>query len=78
MPYVLQLENRAYQVLRVDIVVHSPPDLPQLLDQAVQRVIPTALERRQGILVTQVSPQTYTVEVDEGVTCGVIREKRLS
>jgi hypothetical protein len=62
---------------RLDIVVDDPQDLGPLLDQAVQRLIPSALERRQGILVTQVFPDKYTVEVDEGVLCGVVQERRI-
>ena len=62
---------------RLDIVVDDPQDLGPLLDQAVQRLIPAALERRQGILVTQVFPDKYTVEVDEGVLCGVVQERRI-
>lgn len=62
---------------RLDILVDNPQDLDRLLDQAVQRLIPAALERRQGILVTQVLPDKYTVEVDEGVLCGVIQERRI-
>ncbi len=64
-----------YPIRRVDVVVDDPQDLSRLLDQAVQRVVPTALERRQGILVTQTFPNKYTVEVNDGVTCGVILEK---
>jgi hypothetical protein len=63
--------------LRVDLVVNDPKDLSQLLDQAVERTIPTALERRHGILVTQIFPNRYMVEVDKRVPCGVIHEKRI-
>jgi hypothetical protein len=61
---------------RVDIMVKNPNELMPLLDEAVQQVIPTALERRQGILVTQLLPDTYSVEVNEAVLFGVIQEKR--
>lgn len=62
---------------RLDILVDDPQDLDRLLDQAVQQLIPAALERRQGILVTRVFPDKYTVEVEEGVLCGVVQERRI-
>jgi hypothetical protein len=62
---------------RLDIVIDDPQNLDRLLDRAVQRLIPAALERRQGILVTQIFPDKYTVEVDESVLCGVIQERRI-
>jgi hypothetical protein len=65
-------------LFRLDVVVNDPKDVSLLLDHAVHRLIPTALERRQGILVTQVFPNTYTVEVNETVRCGVVQEKRTS
>jgi hypothetical protein len=66
----------ATPLFRVDVIVKNPNELSLLLDQAVQQLIPTALERRQGILVTQIFPNTYSVEVHETVLCGVIEEKR--
>ena len=63
-------------LFRVDVTVNAAKDMSQLLDRAVNRLIPTALERNQGILVTHVFPNTYTVEVNETVMCGVIQEKR--
>ncbi|MFP3459943.1 hypothetical protein R5O87_03715 [Arthrobacter globiformis] len=60
----------------LDIFVDNPENLGLLLDQAVQRLIPAALERRQGILVTQVFPDKYSVEVHEDVICGVVQERR--
>ncbi|MGO4238282.1 hypothetical protein [Pseudarthrobacter sp. YAF2] len=66
-----------HPIFRLDLVVPNPQDLGQVLDQAVQQMIPTALERRQGILVTHIFPNKYTVEVDQGVPCGLTREKRV-
>jgi hypothetical protein len=63
---------------RVDVMVENPNELILLLDEAVQQLIPIALERRQGILVTQLLPDTYSVEVNEGVLFGVIQEKRIN
>ena len=65
-------------LFRVDVIVNNPHEMSMLLDQAVQQLIPTALERRQGILVTQIYPNTYAIEVDETVLCGVIQEKRIN
>lgn len=62
---------------RVDVTVKNPNELILLLDEALQQLIPTALERRQGILVTQLLPDTYSVEVNEAVLFGVIQEKRI-
>jgi hypothetical protein len=72
------LPNVPAPLFRVDVVVNNAIEMNQLLDQAVHRLIPTALERKQGILVTQIFPNTYTVEVDETVLCGVVQEKRIS
>lgn len=69
--------NLIHPLVRHDIVVKDAQDLDQLLDRAVQRIIPAALERRQGILVTQLFPNRYAIEVDEEVPCGVIQEKRI-
>lgn len=63
--------------IRLDLIVNDPQDLNHVLDKAVQRIIPSALERRKGILVTQILPNKYIVEVDDGVPCGVIHEKRV-
>lgn len=68
----------AAPLFRVGVIVNDLQDKGQLLDQAVHRLIPTALERKQGILITQILPNTYTVEVNESVLCGVIQEKRIS
>lgn len=67
----------ASPLFRVDVIVNNANELSLLLDQAVEQLIPTALERRQGLLVTQVLPDTYAVEVHETVLCRVIQEKRI-
>lgn len=71
---MLQDIPSATPLFRVDVIVNNPQELNMLLDQAVNRLIPTALERRQGILVAQIFPNTYTIEVDETVLCGEIQE----
>lgn len=74
----LQGMSSTASITRLDIVVTAPEELSHLLDEAVQRLIPAALERRQGILVTQLFPDKYTVEVNERILCGVIEEKRIN
>lgn len=74
---MLQPITQTHSEFRLEIVVEDPKDLSQLLDHAVQQLIPAALERRQGILVTQASPDKYIVEVNDGVLCGVIQERRI-
>ncbi|MFH5879383.1 hypothetical protein [Arthrobacter sp. NA-172] len=44
----------------------------------MQQLIPTALERRQGILVSQILPDTYSVEVNEAVLFGVIQARQIN
>lgn len=73
---MLQPLTQIHSEFRLDVLVDDPQDLGPLLDQAVQRLIPAALERRQGILVTQVLPDKYTVEVHQDVMCGVVQERR--
>lgn len=46
------------------------------LDLAVNRLIPAALERGQGILVIQRDYGKYTVQVDPEVPCGITQERR--
>lgn len=69
--------QEAQPIGRVVVAVNHPRDLGRLLDRAVHEVIPIALERRQGILVRQISPNHYTVEADKGVPCGEIQEQRM-
>jgi hypothetical protein len=54
----------------------DPQSIDNKLSNAVNRLIPAALERRQGILVTQHRVGHYTVEVDADVPCGAIHELR--
>lgn len=46
------------------------------ISEAVDQLIPAALEHRHGILVTQQNINMYTVQVDPSVPCGTIHEKR--
>jgi len=70
--------SAAAPLLRIDVIIDNPNELGLVLDRAVQKLIPAALERRQGILVSQILPDTYAVEVHETVQCGMIQEKRKS
>ncbi|WP_422933284.1 hypothetical protein [Sinomonas sp. P47F7] len=59
------------------VAIDDPRGRDEKLDRAVNAIIPAALERRQGILVTWNSPGKYTVGVDASVPCGSIHEKTL-
>lgn len=56
--------------------VDAPKSRDEKLGRAVDKLIPAALERRQGILVIQRDYGTYTVRVDPQVPCGTIWESR--
>ncbi len=55
---------------------NDPLSRDNKLSEAVDRLIPAAFERRHGILVTQREWGRYTIQVDPGVPCGTIHEKR--
>ncbi|MBT2552215.1 hypothetical protein [Arthrobacter sp. ISL-5] len=63
---------------RLDIAVSETHSRDDQLADAVNQLIPAALERRHGILVTQHDTANYTLEVDPCVPCGTIHEKRRS
>lgn len=58
------------------IALEEPQSRDEKLDRAVSRLIPAALERRQGILVIQRDYGKYTVRVDDEVPCGITWESR--
>ena len=63
--------------LSVEVPSDSDPvSRDNKLSEAVHRLIPDALERRHGILVTQRGRGSYTVQVDAEVPCGTVHEKR--
>ena len=62
----------------IDVIVNNSHEMNGLLDQALDRLIPRALQYQHGILVTQISPNSYTVEISEIVPCGVVQEKRMN
>lgn len=64
--------------LRLDIAVSEAQSRDDRLTDAVNRLIPAALERRYGILVTQHDTVNYTLEVHPSVPCGSIHEKSRS
>ncbi|MFE4834561.1 hypothetical protein ACFRAU_07745 [Arthrobacter sp. NPDC056691] len=62
---------------RVHIFINDARNRDDELSDAVNRLIPLALETRHGILVTQHSPSVYTLEVHPPTPLGMIREKCL-
>ena len=60
---------------RLDIAISQAQIRDELLTDAVNRLIPAALERRYGILVTQHDASNYSLEIDPSVPCGTIHEK---
>lgn len=63
--------------IRLEVNMRNPQSLDITLSRAVNQLIPAALERRHGILVTQLGSAKYSVEVDAEVPCGNIYEKRI-
>ncbi|BAS12055.1 hypothetical protein AHiyo8_03580 [Arthrobacter sp. Hiyo8] len=61
---------------RLEITVSQTRSRDDQLTEAVNELIPAALEHRHGILVTQHDTATYTLEVHPSVPCGTIHEKR--
>lgn len=77
-PETLQRTSTEHAPLNaLHIAIDDPQTRDEQLDRAVNAIIPTALERRQGILVTKHDPESYTVYVDASVPCGSILEKSL-
>ena len=58
------------------LTVDEPHRRDEKLSQAVNTLIPSALERRQGIMVVQRDYGTYTVRIDQEVPCGTTHESR--
>ncbi|TAP45153.1 hypothetical protein EYS21_05420 [Arthrobacter sp. S39] len=64
--------------LSVEVVtVEEPQSRDEKLHDAVNNLIPAALDRRQGILVIQRDYGKYTLRVDSNVPCGTILESRI-
>ncbi|WP_285251168.1 hypothetical protein [Pseudarthrobacter sp. fls2-241-R2A-168] len=58
------------------ITVEEPQSRDEKLNRAISKLIPAALERRQGILVIQRAYGKYTVRVCHEVPCGTTQESR--
>lgn len=58
------------------ITLEGPQSRDEELNRAVRRLIPAALERREGILVIQRGYGKYTVRVDQEVPFGTTKESR--
>lgn len=56
--------------------LEEPQSRDEELNRAISRLIPAALERKQGILVVQRDYGKYTVRVDHDVPGGTTRESR--
>ena len=67
------LPNPALLSLEV-IALEDPQSRDEKLNRAISRLIPAALERRQGILVIQRDYGKYTVLVDHEVPCGTTQK----
>lgn len=62
--------------LSLEVNVEDPQSRDEKLNSAVNRLIPVALERRQGIRVIERAYGKYTVQVDAEVPCGTTVESR--
>lgn len=62
--------------LSLEVTVEEPGIRDEKLNHAINILIPSALERRQGILVIQRDYGKYTVRVDPEVPCGMTLESR--
>lgn len=62
--------------LSLEVGVEDPHSRDEKLNNAVKRLIPVALERRQGIRVIERDYGKYTVLVDAEVPCGTTVESR--
>jgi hypothetical protein len=60
--------------LALEVTVQDSESLDAKLSQAVNTLIPAALERNQGILVIHHDYGFYTVRVDREVPCGMTHE----
>lgn len=58
------------------VAFEQPQGRDEKLNMAVNKLIPTALVRRQGILIIQRDNGHYTVRVDPEVPCGTTQECR--
>lgn len=58
------------------MTLEEPQSRDEKLSGAVSRLMPAALQHRQGILVIQRDYGKYTIRVDQGVPFGTTRESR--
>lgn len=54
----------------VHVLVNNPEHRDAQLNEAVEQLIPAALKRRDGILITRNAPGSYLVEIETSVPCG--------
>jgi len=59
----------------ITLTVHRRSELEHRLDSAVGKLLKNAKQRKQGMLVTRSSPETFTVSLSERVPYGMTMEK---
>ncbi|GAA3312887.1 hypothetical protein [Arthrobacter ramosus] len=59
----------------ITLTVQKRAELEQRLDNAVGKRLENAKTRKQGMLVTRSSPETFTVSLSEKVPYGTTMEK---
>lgn len=64
--------------MRIEIRLSDPLDKDRKLNQAVDQLIPLALEKGHGIAVIRYDPARYAVEVRASIPCGTTREEEAS
>lgn len=59
----------------ITLTIQRRAELEQRLDDAVGKLLKNAKMRKQGMLVTRSSPETFTVSLSERVPYGTTMEK---
>lgn len=59
----------------ITLTIQRRAELEQRLDDAVGKLLKNAKMRKQGMLVTRSSPETFTVSLSEKVPYGTTMEK---
>jgi hypothetical protein len=59
----------------ITLTIHRRAELEHRLDNAVGKLLKNAKLRKQGMLVTRSSPDTFTVSLSEKVPYGTTMEK---
>jgi hypothetical protein len=59
----------------ITLTIRRRSELEHRLDTAVGNLLGNARRRKQGMLVTRISPETFTVSVSDEVPYGMTLEK---